>query len=217
MNIVSLIIIALVGDDVGSRYLVSVGGVRYCSILVEQNHARQFVNKLSCYPFSGQSPLIFILLARKREWEREAVNTHKIQISHPKASFKSRRAAIETLNYIVASFSPYRPPPLLPSSLPNLIQHRTPIFGGGETSFLTALKRKLKLPMKEMPPREHISFLSPLWRAGNLNYASQVLGLVFHSQIPIRGGEVKEISITGKTGSQVWSLGYERPPVFTLL
>ena len=143
-------------------------------ILVEQNQSSLFVNNCLLIHFRGRILLLYFLFARVREREREskklAVNTHKIQIFHPEASSKSSRSR---------SGVPKLHCRLLPSllSLSNLIQHRTPILGG-ETSFLTALGRKLKLPMKE----QHISFL---WRAGNLSYASKVFELFFfHTKIP---------------------------------
>ena len=107
-----------------------------------------FLSALPPYPFSVRDSLRSpdTCPPSQSPSPQEAVNTHKIQIFHPEASFKSwwaREAAAEILNYVAAAAAPPPPPPL---SLSNLILCRTPIFG--ETSFLTGLMRKLKLPMK---------------------------------------------------------------------
>ena len=137
---------------------------------------------------------------REGEREQEAAKTHKIQIFRPEASFKSSlaaAAAVETLNYIVASFFPLQLNPTQKSHF----GRRNVLFNGAQAEAGTADEGASKQLL------EHISFLSP-WNAAGMEFElckqAALVGLSSHpSQNPRkRRDKVKQTDVLRSSESR---------------
>ena len=131
-------------------------------------------------------PYLLLSLLREGEREQEAAKTHKIQIFRPEASFKSplaAAAAVETLNYIVASFFPLQLNPTQKSHF----GRSNVLFNGAQAEAGTADEGASERASSCWNiSRFYLHGTQPEW---NLSYASKPRWLVcppIHPKIPER-------------------------------